>query len=198
MIVQDVYNHNRIYHIHDKTVELHTRCNLVELPQGLRSLTFDTQANWQFIHRVDMTDFPEGLVVLRIGLFDKLAHDDNKLYNIAHLTSLKYLVVSDAALQPHHERQLIRFAIENNLWMLCLLNSVKLFPTNSRIKEIGHQLEAKYQHYFPQLKMHYLVRKRKLLQVMLLSRHRHLRGFFQEQLLEYSESQLDHHLQGEE
>lgn len=100
VMVQDLLNHNRIYIVHDSTVELHTTCNLVSLPRGMRSLTFDTKANWHFLSRVDLNEFPGSLVCLRLGLFDRLARSESKDYSLDHLTNLKYLVILDSMITP--------------------------------------------------------------------------------------------------
>lgn len=80
--------------------------------------------------------------------------------------------------------------------MLCLLNGASI-SHKFRLNKTVYRLEARYQHYYPQLKQHYVVRCRKIMQIQLLNRQRLLRNsFFAELVLGEAEDELDRRLDG--
>lgn len=140
-----------------------------------------------------MSDFPETIRTLKI-LQDLTEPGQQMPYKFSHLRSLKYLVIVDIFLAPQLKKQIVRFAHDADLRMLCLLKGT---PRQGYQKTTNRlcRMEAIYLHEFPQLERHYLVYKRRQLQITLLHRKPQLRRcLWAKQIANFANCDMEHQI----
>jgi hypothetical protein len=132
---------------------------------------------------------------MRVSSTPSLKHS---LY-LTHLRNLKYFVYSDSTPTNLLLKNIMKFAIANDMRMLCILNGAR-YMTYNRQATWDNRIESLDMHRFPKLKRHYVVYRRKILQI-----HKMHRGSLgnmamgmRELILEMVEGHLDFELEWEE
>lgn len=192
------YYGKKIESVPPQLLELHTTFELTHFPQHLRSLTFSVDKYSQNISKDLMKSFPESLRTLRMRVSStpSLKHS---LY-LTHLRSLKYFAYSDCAPTAPLLKSIVRFAISNDMRMLCILNGGR-YMTYGRQLTWEPRIESMDLHRFPKLRRHYIVYRRKILQLLLIHRRAALANLGtwpREEILETIAGPVDFELEAEE
>lgn len=108
------------------------------------------------------------------------------------LPHLKYLVVVlDHTATPAYQLKLVRYAIQLNLRVLCLMTQQSTLRYCQPISNWNHRLETINEHLDPRLKNSYLSYKRRMLQVMVLHRTQLRFNYFRESIIEAAGSSFE-------
>lgn len=100
--------------------ELHTNLLVESFPRHLASLSYIVDNTCPTRSPNSMSRFPTSLKVLRFQ--QHLAIEWGHIrYSLDHLKKLRYLVIVDPFLTQSEAKSIIRFAIKQNLRMLCLM-----------------------------------------------------------------------------
>lgn len=115
-------------------------------------------------------------------------------YKFDHLKNLRFLAVVDGEFSAKTVKMIVRFAIKNQLNMLCLLDAYFDEENREKLKVCIKrcQVETYYQHKYPALERHYLIFKRKFMQIVLLNRTAILRkSYWAERVVNFANCSLE-------
>lgn len=160
--------------IQSRISELHTECSLESIPQTLQSLSY-----LNLFHPVQgtgrnfsMKQLPESLKSLRLAM-----NMEVRLripYQLDHLRNLRTLYLVDGGIGAQDLRYVIEFAKRQKLRLLVIMGFV-LRNGCRNVRSYWCKIETCYNHRFERLRRHYIVSKRKMLQVAYLQRNLVLR-----------------------
>lgn len=113
-------------------------------------------------------------------------------YALKNMGGLRYLVLRDFGMKPAEVKEIVQFGEQRQLRVLALLkDESKVNVSQSRIRE--SRPEAVFTHIYPKLEPHYLVYKRKLLQVHRILRSKWIQSSKHvEDILEATMGRMEH------